>query len=222
MKKTILVLASVVFCIALQAQFSYGPKVGLNLANLSGDDVDNNSMLMSFNAGVFGNYGINDMFSVQAEVNYEGKGCKIETTNASNETEDVNLAFGYITIPVLAKATFGDNIKFYGNVGPYIGLLMGATFDGESEYEMPTGFNPVTGQITYETVKVKDSYKGTDFGVIIGAGAYFPMGDKMKLMVDARYGLGLGSIAEEPDQGDAADVKTGTIGISAGLVFGLE
>jgi opacity protein-like surface antigen len=221
MKKTILVLASMVFCMALQAQFSYGPKVGLNLANLSGDDVDNNSMLISFNAGVFGNYGINDMFSVQAEVNYEGKGAKFDTGD-----EDVNMVLGYLTIPVLAKVTFGDNIKFYANAGPYIGLLMGATWDGESEYEYQqyVGLDPVTFQPIYQTVteKVKDSYKGTDFGAVIGAGAYFPLNDKMKIMVDARYGLGLGTIAEKPDQGDTPDVKTGTIGISAGLVLGLK
>ncbi|MBN3035122.1 MAG: PorT family protein [Bacteroidales bacterium] len=222
MKRTFLALIAVVFSISAMSQFTYGPKVGLNLANQSGDDVEDNSMLIGFNAGLMGNYAINDMLSVQLEALYDAKGAKYETVNENNETEDVAMSLSYVSIPVMLKATFGSgDTKFFGEVGPQVGLLMGAKWDGESEYDMVTGFDPITMTFTTEKVKVKDSYKSTDFGVTIGAGTLLPVGG-MDLMIDARYTMGLGTISEEPEQGDTPDVKNGVISINFGLMFGGE
>jgi hypothetical protein len=219
--KVILLLIAIAFGFSAMAQFTYGPKVGLNLANLSGDDVEDSKMLIGFNIGVLGNYAVSDIFSLQAEVMYDAKGAKYEGTDENGNKTDFPFSLGYINIPIMAKATFGDDIKFFGEVGPTIGLLMSAKMDGESEYEVPTGFNPQTGQITYETIKVKDSYKGTDFGLVFGAGTLIPAGN-MKLMIDARYNMSLGTIAEDPEQGDTPDVKNGVISINLGLIFGGE
>ncbi|MBN2174641.1 MAG: PorT family protein [Bacteroidales bacterium] len=219
--KFILMIAAFVFGFSAMAQFTYGPKVGLNLANVSGDDVDNNKMLIGFNAGLLGNYAFGDMFSVQVEAMYDAKGAKYEGTDENGNDKTYPFSLGYISIPIMAKATFGDDIKFFGEIGPTIGLLMSAKMDGESEYEVPTGFNPQTGQFTYETIKVKDSYKSTDIGLVFGVGTLLPAGN-MKVMIDARYNMGLGTIAEKPDEGDAADIKNGVISINVGLIFGGE
>jgi hypothetical protein len=204
------------------SQFTYGPRLGLNLANLSGDDVDNNKMLIGFNIGVLGNYAITDMFSVQAEVLYDTKGAKFEYTDpTSNEEETVNFNLNYINIPIMAKATFGDAIKFFGEIGPTIGFLMSAKYDGETEYTSYE-IDPNDPLNLIETkVKYKDSFKGTDFGLVIGAGAVIPAGN-LNLLADLRYNFSLGTIAEEPETGDAGDLKNGVISINLGLLFGGE
>ncbi len=214
-------MIAVMFSFTAMAQLTYGPKLGLNLANVSGDDVEDSKMLIGFNAGLMLNYGITDMFSAQAEVLYDVKGAKFEGVNEDGEEEDMPFTLSYISIPLLAKATFGaSDTKFYGEVGPTIGLLMGVKMDGESEAKVMTGIDPVTFQPIYEDVKYKDYYKGTDIGIAIGAGTVLPAGG-MKLLLGARYNMGLGTIAEEPEGGgDAGDIKNGVISINAGLLFG--
>ncbi|MCB2219806.1 MAG: PorT family protein [Bacteroidetes bacterium] len=214
----ILLVTTIAFAFSAMAQVTYGPKLGLNLANLNGDDVKDNSMLIGFNIGAVGNYAINDMFSVQAELLYDAKGAKYDGVDENNEEKTFPFSLGYINIPILAQAQFGDDIKFYGELGPTIGFLMSAKYDGESEMKVPTGVDWTTGQITYETSKVKDNYKSTDIGLAIGAGAKIPM-SSFGLVVGARYNMGLGTIAEEVN-GESADVKNGVISINVALMFG--
>ncbi|HPE57354.1 MAG TPA: porin family protein [Bacteroidales bacterium] len=214
----ILMVAAIVFSFSSMAQLTYGPKLGLNLANVSGDDVENNSMLIGFNVGGVCNYGINDMISVQGELLFDVKGAKYEGEDENGDKKDYPLKLSYINIPILAQAQFGDEIKFYGELGPTIGLLMGASWDGESEYKVATGFDITTGQITYETKKVKESYKGTDIGLAIGAGAKIPM-SSFGLVVGARYNMGLGSIAEDVAD-EKVDMKNGVISINIAVMFG--
>ncbi|MBN1340479.1 MAG: PorT family protein [Bacteroidales bacterium] len=224
MKKTILMMIAIAFGVTAMAQFTYGPKLGLNLANQSGDDVDNNSMLIGFNLGAFGNYAINDMFSIQLEALYDTKGANYEYT-VNNETEKYPASLGYLSFPIFAKAAFGSgDTKFFGEIGPQIGLLMSAKYDGDSEIK-----------IGNETYKYKDNYKSTDFGLGIGAGALIPAGG-MTLMIDARYTMGLSSIGEEQDvftgidpvtfqpmyEKQTPDIKNAVIGIGVGLIFGGE
>ncbi len=214
----ILVITAIVFGMSSMAQVSFGPKLGLNLANLSGDDVENNSMLIGFNVGGAANFAITDMFAIQGELLYDVKGAQYEGTDENGEKQDMPLRLSYLNIPILAQAQFGDDIKFYGELGPTIGLLLGASMDGESEYEVPSGFDPNTMQFTYETIKVKDSYKGTDFGLAVGAGAKIPL-SSFDMVVGARYNMSLGTIAEKMDDVEP-DVKNGVISINVALMFG--
>lgn len=216
--RLILLITAIAFGFSSMAQLTYGPKLGLNLANVSGDDVENNSMLIGFNVGAACNYGINDMFSVQGELLFDVKGAKYEGEDENGDKKDIPFKLSYINIPILAQAQFGDEIKFYGELGPTIGFLMGATWDGESEFKVPSGFDITTGQITYETQKVKESYKGTDIGLAVGAGAKIPM-NSFALVVGARYNMGLGTIAEDVN-GESVDVKNGVISVNVGLMFG--
>lgn len=229
MKKTILMTIAIVFGVTAMAQFTYGPKLGLNLANQSGDDVEDNSMLIGFNVGALGNYAFNDMFSLQVEALYDTKGAQYEYTDANNNKEKKPYSLGYISIPIFAKATFGSgDTKFFGELGPQIGLLMSAKVDGESEMT-----------VLNTTYKYKDNFKSTDLGLGIGAGALIPVGG-MNLMVNARYTLGLSSIGEEQEYQEyqgldpitfqpiyttvtkTPDIKNGVISVGVGLVFGGE
>ncbi|MCF8367760.1 MAG: PorT family protein [Bacteroidales bacterium] len=235
MKKiTILtVIAVVTFSLGAMAQFTFGPRLGVNLANQSGDDVSDNSMLLGFNIGVMGNIAVNEMFSVQAEALYDAKGAKYESINETGDKENVNGSFNYLNIPIMAKATFGDDMKFFGQVGPTIGLLMGAKWDGESEfttYEQDPN-NPFN--LIEKKEKVKDFYSSTDLGLVIGAGTLVPLGG-MKLLVDLRYNMSLASIGKEMEvatgfdpltgaityETQTPDIKNGVISINFGIVLG--
>lgn len=220
----ILLFVAIAFSLSTMAQFTYGPRLGLNIANLGGDDADDTKSLIGFNLGVLGNYAINDMFSVQGELLYDTKGAKFEGEDIDGNTETTPFNLGYINIPIMAKATFGDDIKFFGQAGPTIGFLMSAKIDGESEFSYTTydydPNNPWAPPVEKEvTEKVKDWYKGTDIGFVFGGGAILPVGG-MNLMVDLRYNMSLGTIAEAGDGEEEADIKNGVFSINFGLLFG--
>ncbi|MCD4696577.1 MAG: PorT family protein [Bacteroidales bacterium] len=229
----ILMLAAMTLSFSAMAQFTFGPRLGLNLANQSGDDVEDNSMLIGFNIGAMGNMAFNDMLSFQAEVLYDAKGAKYESVSETGAKTDVNANFNYLNIPLMAKATFGDDIKFFGELGPSIGLLMSAKWDGESEFTTLEQDPNNPFEVIEKKIEVKDFYKSTDFGLVIGGGVVLPVGD-MKLMVDVRYNMSLGSIGEEMEvmtgfdpitgeityENQTPDIKNGVISINLGLLFG--
>jgi len=219
--KVFITVMAVIFGFGAMAQFTYGPKLGLNLANQSGD-VENNKMLIGFNIGVAGNYSITDMFSVQAEISYDKKGAKYEWEDETGNKTSTPVSFGYINIPIMGVASFGDDIKFFGEIGPTIGILTSAKIDGESEFDMPV-YDPQNpwAPPTYEKVKYKDWYKSTDIGLVIGAGAGIPVSN-MVCKVDIRYNFSLATI-HEPDSGsneEEENIKNSVISINATLMFG--
>ncbi|MCD4745324.1 MAG: PorT family protein [Bacteroidales bacterium] len=225
LKLSVIIIALISISYVSSAQISAGPKLGLNMANLSGPEVKNNSMLMGFNIGGFCNYGFEDviyndfgkMLSVQAELMAETKGTTFETTDpVSGDKKDINYNFTYVTLPVLVKITFGESFKFYGNIGLYGSSLFGMTIDGEKGRDHDA--NPDT-----DDRKWREEYKGFDFGFIGGVGSLIPISDNMDIMIDARYDLGLNKIGEFGNVDDKYnDIKTSAISISAGLVFYFE
>ena len=185
-------LAIVCFTFAgtVNAQMTHGPVAGANIANLSGDDADDTSTLFGFHLGWFVNFDVTDNITVQPQVLYSGKGANIEILG-----EDFPLNLNYIEIPIWGRYNLESGLHF--DFGPYIGFLMGAKLDGESEIG---------------DTKVKDSYTGTDFGIGIGLGYELESG----LGFAANYDMGLSNIADYDD----GDLKNTNIRISVSYTLG--
>lgn len=142
MKKVILVAAIAAFGFAAQAQTTYGPKAGVNISSLRGDDADGLKSLVGFHFGGFVNLPIAESLQVQPEVLFSTGGAK---------EGDVKLNMSYISIPVMVK--YATTSGFFGEVGPQIGFLMSAKAKSGSESE-----------------DIKEYFKKTDFGAAIGLG----------------------------------------------------
>jgi hypothetical protein len=196
MKKLLSTVAVVVFFAAsAMAQVSVGVKAGLNLANVTGDDVDDSDMRMSLHLGGYLNYAFSESLSIQPELLYSSMGAKSSYDDFGVDIEETT-KLNYISVPVMVVYSFGNiNVQ----AGPQIGFLASAKskveVDGDSEEE-----------------DIKDFFKGTDFGFNLGLGANFG-----KLNASARYCLGLSNIVDA----DEADVKNAVIQISVGYrLFG--
>ena len=171
MKKVFLfVVCAVSFAVA-SAQVSFGIKGGANLANLSGEDVEDNKAKIGFHVGGLVQIPVATSFSVQPELYYSDQGAKFE-----EEGDDYNLNLGYLNVPVLAKYT--STSGFYGQTGPQLGFLMSAKVKADGE-----------------KVDVKDSFKSTDFSWVFGLGYQ----TSSNVGIDLRYNLGLGNIADSDD-----------------------
>lgn len=176
-----------------------GLKAGLNFANLHGDDVEDLDSKMGFCAGGFITYSINDMFAIQPEVLFTMKGAKQEE-EVWGETLKVTMSLNYLEIPVLAKLSIPSQGSFVPNlfVGPYLAIKL--TGKAKVEY---------AGESEEEDI---EDLKGTDFGLVFGAGVDFVLGSS-KVTVDARYTLGLTTI--DASEGEA-DVKNGVFSLMVG------
>jgi hypothetical protein len=80
---------------AASAQINYGVKGGLNVANIGGEDVDDNKAKLGFHLGGFIGVSVAENFSIQPEVVFSLQGVKFD--------DDQKLNLSYLNIPVLAR-----------------------------------------------------------------------------------------------------------------------
>jgi len=143
MKRLFLLLVMAGSFAAASAQINYGVKGGLNVANIGGEDVDDNKAKLGFHLGGFMGVSVAENFSIQPEVVFSLQGVKFD--------DDQKLNLSYLNIPVLARYTTQSG--FYGETGPQLGFLLSAKskIEGDSE-------------------NVKDWFKKTDFSWAFGVG----------------------------------------------------
>jgi hypothetical protein len=190
--------------------YYFGIKAGVNMATISGDDVDDASYAFGVGGGLFMGYKISDMFTLMPEALFMWKGAK-ETW------EDVDAEFTwkfyYVDINVLAKVTVPTEgaISPYFMAGPYVGIKASHGWSSDPEPE-----DPDDG--AYIDDLLDEYLKGIDFGLLFGAGVDYVMDNGHTLSLDGRYGLGLVSIFDDVED-EEVDVKNGTISFMVGYSF---
>lgn len=196
--------------LSLAQKLTGGLKIGVNSANLHGEDVEefedflNLKSKLGFCVGGFIAINLTEMFAIQPEVLFTQKGAKMKE-EVFGETLKAWVNLSYLEIPVLAKLTIPTQSSVKPNLfaGPCFAIKMSgkvkAEYAGESDEE-----------------DIEDM-KGTDFGLVIGAGVDFGLGAPGigKFTVDVRYTLGLTTISDFEDE----DVKNGVISLMFGISF---
>ena len=207
MKRVLIAVSMIAFITGLSSvsmakELTGGVKAGINITNLSGDDIEDADSKMGIVGGGFITYKISDMFAIQPELLFSMKGCKFDEDGG-----DATLKLNYLEIPVLAKflIPMKENIKPNVYLGPSLGILMSAKYDWEGGGESGTE-------------DVKDDLKSVDFGLVFGGGVDFPIGEGI-MTFDARYTMGLSSFREDDDDGTSYDWKNKAISFIVGYAF---
>ena len=185
MKKLVMVMALVlVFSGAAVAETSLelGFKAGAGMAKVNIDGVD---FKMGGSGGIFLGIKTSETFSIQTEILYSMKGMKIDLMGLG----EYNWKLNYIEIPILVKKALSAQGKvrpvFFG--GPYLGLLSSA------KHSISV---PLAG--LDEEQDIKDYFTSTDFGLTVGGGLDWMMGESGKLTLDLRISISLGDIFDDP------------------------
>jgi hypothetical protein len=194
----VIILASVTHLASAQAQFAVGIKAGPNFAKVNTDAsaTQNYKNRTGFHGGAFALMKIANI-GIQPEVLFSQQGSTVHY----NTGQDLDTQISYINIPVIVKlyTVAGINLQ----VGPQIGFVNKA----KAEY-FAAGVPSAGGAVT--TADIKNSIKGNDFAVALGAGWDLPFG----LTIDARYNLGLSKINDSPGSPAA---KNQVFQVSAGF-----
>ena len=195
MKKIFTMLLIVVLVPTISsAQTQYGAVVGLNFANVSGDDIEDSKMRLGIRLGAAFSRELSDAVMLNTGLLYSVKGFSYEMdvvnlSTLTTEKVDANMSFNYLEIPVNFAFSVADQFSLMA--GFYSAFLVGVTHTVDGE------------DMDADT----DDFSSIDFG--IGLGADFSITDAISL--NAGYQIGLVELDEDGD----IDAK------NANILFGM-
>jgi hypothetical protein len=197
MKKIMMIAALMVATLSASAQNEVGqvtlqPKVGINIANMTGDTWVDKKAKVGLVAGVEAEYGITEKFGLDFGVLYSMEGCKLKTTGM-NKSLSVNL--DYINIPILAQFYAAKGFAIKAGIQPAFNVRHKASYDGESANLKDAGI---------ET-------KSFNFSIPVGLSYEY-----QSFVLDARYNIGVTKLVKDADQG-----RNSTFSITIGYKFAL-
>lgn len=171
-----ILLTSLILCFVLQtnAQVSFAPKIGLNLANMGGDITDNQVRFRPQVGGIV-NLDLNEMFSFQPGLMYSGKGTTFDYGDGDKDA----ITLEYLEVPLngVLNVDMGTG-KLQIFAGPYMGYCVSAkwkylsdednetesidigTSDGDVIKPIDLGFNIGLG-FRYENIQIQGGYNGS-------------------------------------------------------------
>ncbi|PWJ58291.1 outer membrane protein with beta-barrel domain [Dyadobacter jejuensis] len=115
MKKLSITFVLVITALMAQAQtFSFGPKVGLNVSNYTGGNIESDALVGAHLGGIL-NFGIGQNFSIQPEVLFSTQGAKIDVAGSKRDYKT-----SYVTVPVLFKLKANGGL--FVELGPQFGF----------------------------------------------------------------------------------------------------
>lgn len=209
MKKILLSAVILLSAISYAQDVKYGAKLGINISSVSGD-VENSKSLIGAQIGGFAEISISDKFAIQPELVFSMQGAKTnysETDVDYSYSDESKTKLNYLNLPILAKYYVAD--KFALLAGPQFGFLISA----KEKYDFSETSMGTTDSGS-ESIDVKDFYKS--LALSFNVGATYSVTEK--IFVDARYNLGLSSVAKE-FEGEKIDIKNNVIQVSLGYKF---
>ena len=163
---------------------------GPSLISVYGNFIDTKPTLNGFTGGLYINYNINKRLSFKSGIIYERKGYRdsfnATYSNGSSGVFETENNLDYIVMPLLIRANYGNNIRFFVNGGPYLGYLANQQLTNMNSLTPSSKIN--AGGILIE--------KKIDLGISTGIGCAFPINDLLSISFEARNNLGLISIAD--------------------------
>lgn len=204
MKRIILLFIALLPVLCLSAQvtknFSIGPRAGINFATLT--NTDNKEANIGLVAGITSTYSINTRTGLTFDALYSQEGVQ---TNSSptfqTDLDYLRLALAFDLFFLEQENSFRPKIY----VGPTLGFLLSAE-TGLEDNDNGTD--------------VKDNFKNTDFGLVVGLGFNYRLGNNTWLNVDGRFLPGLTDIIENKPSGADA-IHNQNFQFSVGIAFGL-
>lgn len=211
MKKCFVVFSAALLLAALVPQplaaavdIGLGVKGGLSMASLKWTDSAALESLTRPVFGVFFAFNLNKTFAIQPEIYYLTQG-GIETFESEMIAKYVD-RYKYLHVPVLAKVRLMPDNKLTPIIfaGPAVGLLLSAHFkyliDGVEEFDKD----------------IKANLEKTNFSIVFGGGVEYKM-DKLMLVLDIRYDLGLANIDGYNDPTDTLKTRAFMFMIGVGF-----
>lgn len=168
-----------------------GVKGGINMSRVFFTPNIQQSFIPGVNLGVTFRYIEESYFGLIAEVNFEQRGWKEDFDGAQFE---YSRTLNYLQVPLLTHIYFGKDNRFFLNLGPEIGVMLGESTNSNFNYkdiEAVPDF-PSKLRTTYQYQLEADNR--IDYGISAGLGGEISAGPKNSIYVEGRGYYGLGNV----------------------------
>ncbi|MTI29251.1 porin family protein, partial [Xanthovirga aplysinae] len=168
-------------------EVSVGLRGGVNFSTLQGKDVEGLDYATGLDIALPVELSFSKNFALQPELHFIQKGAAIKYEAEGVENE-IRAFQNYLELPILLKGKIGnDKISGYAIAGPTLGYALsqrGVLIEGDDK--------------TSDSVDFTDEQNRFEIGANFGLGAELQAG-LGKVVVDARYGLGLSGLTKSDD-----------------------
>lgn len=192
-----------------------GIEAGPSLKSLRGSDfLESSGSSVGFSGGLTFQYNFTKLFSLRTNISYERKGSEMDflfTDEFGNQFDEITLRsnFDYLTIPLLARFTFGEKLRFHVNAGPNVGYLVKQADILDAYATIPES----------ETNNI-DVFERLDFGLTTGLGVSYPILNNLLLSMEVRNNLGLININSLAND-NGGNTKTVSTNLLVGIAYQL-
>jgi len=197
MKKVFVLIAAAIVSMSAMAQVQFGAKVGFDMTNFWGEDVEH-GMKPSYQAGLVMEYKFSPKFAIAPEVVFASQGGKFKAIEMQlfglDVSKNVTFNTNYINVPVMLK--YYVSPAFSIDFGPQVGFNV---------------YSKVSVEGYDKAYDLKDNTKGVDFG--LGLGGTYNLTENA--FVQARYTMGMTKVFD----GDYNKEKNGNVQIAFGMKF---
>lgn len=168
---------------------------------------------ISATGGVFAQLNLNNSLSLRSGVYYQSKGGQANAilvdSSSKGATFNATYDLNYVTIPLLARVAFGQKLKFTATFGPYVDLLVKASFNAHAFAGHPAS----TTDLSHDLTK-------SDAGLCFGSGLSYALAKQLALSLEVRNSLGLTNISNLPVYADAS-LKNNSLNCLFGILYRL-
>ncbi len=197
-------------------EFGLGVSPCFGWAHSNSKYIQSNGLGLNFGFGAKINYALGDKYGIGMEVNLQNVSTKIhfgridvvkpngiDTLHSSNF--EMAYAFQYIEIPIMLKMRTEENndLRYYGEFGAAINILLNQKADITSNGFSLTGVNtqnPEDGDhfklLNTDNINTSYSYKVSPFrlGLVLGGGVQYLIKNNSRIDLGLRYNAGLTDI----------------------------
>lgn len=196
---------------------SFGLKGGLNMASFAGRRIVDADYGSGFSLGAFVSIPISSTVTIQPEALFSRRSVSNTAYDYDEFPQDGGSAppigvyisdetrHDYLELPILVRLSPSpaeDPVRLVFLAGPSAGILLNARSDFIDDHEVIEDY--------------EEYLNSADFSLVIGGGVEIG-----KLSLDARYNLGLSSVAKDFDPQDddviREDIKSRALSVSVGL-----
>ena len=200
MKKILLSALFLAFVIAGFTQSQMGLKIGyLNPNYKITSSPPNSNQEFTVDNGL--NYAINykrrwpGLFNFGGEIEFHQKKSDFLLEYKSLGADvyrNVHFNNSYLNLRLLPEFVYGEKLRAYFQVGPYMGFRLASSATGERV--VTDGNGSIT--INEEAADVGKEFAPIDWGFFGGAGIEYPISERFKLGLEAQYSYGLAGFAQ--------------------------
>lgn len=186
-------------------RWSFGPRLGLNLTNFVGTDVQNTqqALLPGLSAGLGFVYSDISRFGFGVDALYSQRGSILKNAYATNSENFWRV--NYFELPIMGRYYLTSGGTFRPNI--YVGAVPALRLNAKRDVDNSTNNN---------YTDVTQTYRTADLGLTGGIQLNWGTGDRQHFTIDARYTHGITNISTV-----TSDLRNQMITVGLGYSFGI-